>query len=161
MPLARNSSQVSAAFFFACTCGVIEEELDAVQRLFVQHLHSRECYCSRSNFLGTRDRRQLDLLGDVHVDAAIVVLAKLLLQRSDELPERLALVSHDVRQQQAVQQAVAFRKVLRDADAARLLATDENRLREHQVDDVLEADAVLDAICGHAWRRCGRASSSC
>src|ERR1700761_8848059 len=79
----------------------------------------------------------------MHVDTSVVVLAKLLLQRRNKLPQRLAFVSHHIRDQQAVQQAIALRKMLRDADTAGLLATDENRLRGHQIDPVLEAEAVL------------------
>ena len=58
------------------------------------------------------------LASDVHVDAAIVMLAKLLLQRGDELAQRLALVRHNVGDQQAVEQPIALGQVLRDANAA-------------------------------------------
>ena len=54
-----------------------------------------------------------------------------------------SFVGHDVGEEQRVEQAVALRQVSADADAARFLAADEDVLLEHEVADVLEADAVL------------------
>src|SRR6185437_6818817 len=99
---------------FCCAQGILEEELDAVQRLLVQHLHAGKRSGYRRNRLRARNRRLLDLLGDVHIDAPVVVFAELLLQRCHELAKRLVLVSHNVREEQTVQQTVTLRQVLRD-----------------------------------------------
>ena len=60
----------------------------------------------------------LQLLGDVHVDAVVLMFAELFLQRCDELAEGLLLIGHDVREQQRVEQAITFGEMLADADAA-------------------------------------------
>ena len=79
----------------------------------------------------------------MHVDAPVLVLAKLLLQRSDNLSQRLTLVRHYVGEQQGIQQPIALRQVAADADAARLLAADQDLLFQHQVAHILEADPVF------------------
>ncbi len=58
-------------------------------------------------------------------------------------PESLLLVGHYVGEQQRVEEPVAFGQMLADTDAARLFAANEYLAREHQVDHVFEADAVL------------------
>ncbi len=79
----------------------------------------------------------------MHVDAAVLVLAELGLEGGDELAEGLLLVGHDLGEEERVEQAVALREMAADADAAGLFAADQDLLREHEVADVLEADAVL------------------
>ncbi len=80
---------------------------------------------------------------DVHVDAAVEVCTELRLQPGDKFPECFLLVRHDVGDQQGVQDAVALRQVALDADAAGFLAAHENVVRQHEVDDVFETDAVF------------------
>ena len=105
--------------------------------------------------------RVLDVVGDVQVDAAVLVLAVLGLQVGDELAERLAFLGHHVGEQQRVEQAVALGQVALEADAARLLAAHDDFALQHVVADKLEADAVLDELAAVLRRRCGRASWWC
>ncbi len=71
------------------------------------------------------------------------MLAKFLLQRSHQLTQRLLLVRHHLRQQQAVQHPIPLRQMPADAHATRLFAADQNVFRQHQVAHILKADAML------------------
>ena len=62
--------------------------------------------------------RVLDLVGDVQIDAAVLVLAVLGLQVGDKLAQGLAFFGHHVGQQQRIEQAVALGQVALEADAA-------------------------------------------
>ncbi len=81
---------------------------------------------------GAADGGLLEVFVDVHVDAAVLVLAELGLQRGDELAEGLLLVGHDVGDQQGVEQAVALGKVAADAHAAGLFAADQDLFLKHE-----------------------------
>jgi hypothetical protein len=110
---------------------------------------------------GAGDGAVLDFVGDVQVDAAVLVFAVLGLQAGDQLAQGLAFLGHHVGQQQRVEQAVALRQVALEADAARLLAAHQNLPLQHVVADILEADAVLDQLAAVLLRRCGPASWWC
>src|SRR5437868_209606 len=79
----------------------------------------------------------------MHVKPGIVMFAVLGLQSGDELGQGALLFGHHVGEQQAIQYAVALRKMASDTDAARLLAANQDVTFEHEVADVLEADAAL------------------
>ncbi len=106
---------------------------------------------------GAGDGGVLDVVGNVEIDAAVLVLAVLGLQVGDKLAERLAFLGHDVGEQQRVEQAVALGQVALEADAAGLLAAHDDFALQHVVADKLEADAVLDELAAVFFRRCGRA----
>ena len=95
---------------------------------------------------GARNGRVLHVVGNVQIDAAILVLAVLGLQIGDKLAESLAFFSHDVGEQQRVEQAVALGQMALKADAAGLFAAHDDFALEHVVADILEADAVLDEL---------------
>ena len=67
---------------------------------------------------GAGDGGVLDVVGNVEIDAAVLVLAVLGLEVGDELAQSLAFLGHDVGEQQAVEQAVALGQVALEADAA-------------------------------------------
>src|SRR5207244_10447973 len=79
----------------------------------------------------------------VEVAAVVVQAAELLLHRRDDVGERSAEVRDALGDQQAGEDAVALRQEMPEADAAALLAADEDVPREHEVGDVLEADGSL------------------
>jgi len=62
--------------------------------------------------------RRSDVVGDVQVDASVLVFAVLGLEVGYELAQGLAFFGHHVGQQQRVQQAVALRQMTLEADAA-------------------------------------------
>ena len=74
------------------------------------------------------------VVGDVEIDAAVLVLAVLGLQIGDKLAQGLAFLGHDVGEQQAVEQAVALGQVALEADAAGLLAAHDDFALQHEVD---------------------------
>ena len=79
----------------------------------------------------------------MHVDATVLMLPIFRLQGGDQFAKRLSFISHHVGQQQTVEQSIPLRQVSGDSDAAGLLSPDKNVLLQHQVADILEADAVL------------------
>jgi hypothetical protein len=93
-----------------------------------------------------RDDGVLLRFREVEIDAAVLVLAVLGLKIGDESAERFLFLRHDVREHQAVEQAVALGQVALEADAARFLAAHDDFALEHEVDDIFEADAVLDEL---------------
>ena len=95
---------------------------------------------------GAGDGAVLDVVGDVQVDAAVLVLAVLGLQVGDELAQGLAFLGHHVGEQQGVEQAVALGQMALEADAAGLFAAHHDFALEHVVADKLEADAVFDEL---------------
>ena len=84
---------------------------------------------------GARNGGVLDVVGNVQIDAAVLVLAVLGLQIGDKLAQRLAFFGHHVGQQQRVQQAVALGQVALEADAARLFAAHHDLALQHVVAD--------------------------
>ena len=86
-----------------------------------------------SSARGARNGRILEVVGDVQIDAAVLVFAVLGLQIGDKLAERLALVGHDVGQQQRIEQAVALGQMALEADAAGLLAAHDDLALQHEV----------------------------
>ena len=95
--------------------GGVKEKLYAIQRLDLEHVEA-------AKFRGLRFDPShgfvFDFVGQVKVGTRVVMLAVFLLQVVHQLPERLAFVSHDVGQQQRVQDAVALGQVAANADAA-------------------------------------------
>src|SRR5258708_39938705 len=88
--------------------GGVQEELRAVEILLAQDGISTEL---RSLGIGgAADRAVLDLIGNVQIAPAVIVRAEFALQVGDQLAERLPFFRHDVRQQQRVQNAIAFRE---------------------------------------------------
>ena len=73
----------------------------------------------------------LMLVGNVEIDAAVLMLAVLGLEIGDKLAERLAFLGHHVGEQQAVEQAVALGQVALEADAAGLFAAHHDLALEH------------------------------
>src|SRR6516162_377323 len=93
------------------------------------------------------------------VGAAVVMLAVFLLKISHEPTQRLALFSHDVRQQKGVQQTISLRQVAAYADAARFFTADEDVAIQHEIADVFETDAAFmqltTVFCGDAVEHAG------
>ncbi len=85
--------------------------------------------------LGAGDGGVLDVVGDVQVDAAVLVLAVLGLQIGDKLAQGLAFLGHDVGEKQGVEQAVALGQVALEADAAGLFAAHDDFALQHEVAD--------------------------
>ena len=99
---------------------------------------------ARLEGFGAGDGGVFDVVGDVQVDAAVLVLAVFGLQIGDELAQGLAFLGHHVGEKQRVEQAVALGQMALEADAAGLFAAHDDLALEHVVADKLEADAVLD-----------------
>ena len=98
-----------------------------------------------------QDRRLLvGRHGDV--DAFGVKLAGLFLEIAQDAAQRLALHRDQLGHQQAGQHAVLLRDVASDAQAAGLLAADDDRLALHQRADVLEADRRLVNLHSEQFR---------
>ena len=96
--------------------------------------------------LGPGDGGILDVVWNVQVDAAVLMFAVFFLQSGDELAERLAFFGHHVGEKQTVEQAVALGQVTLEADAAGFFAAHDDFALEHEVNDILEADAVFDEL---------------
>ena len=125
---------------FGFRFGIVEPELDAVEGFDFFDRHSGELL--HAGFRSC-DCRVLQVIGDMQVDAAILMLAVFLLETLDQLAEGLLLLGHDVGDEQRIQQAIALRQMAADSDAAGLLAADQDVFGEHQVADKLEANAML------------------
>ena len=64
------------------------------------------------------DSGVLELVGNVEIDAAVLMFAVLGLQGGNKLAQSLAFFSHHVRKKQAVEQAITLGQVALKADAA-------------------------------------------
>jgi hypothetical protein len=86
---------MSRRCWLVCAAGVVEEEFNSVHRFDAAHLHTGEV---GDACLRPCDGGLLQIFVDVHIDATVLMLAELLLQRGDELAECLLLVARYVRQ---------------------------------------------------------------
>src|SRR6185437_9322531 len=91
----------------------------------------------------TGDGAILDVIRNVQIAAAVVMLPVLLLQMRDQSTQRLLLFGHYIGEQKRIQNAIALGKVPRIPDTAGLLATDHDLAFHHEVGNVLEADGTL------------------
>src|SRR5579859_5032485 len=79
----------------------------------------------------------------MQVETSVIMRTVFALQIRNKLRECLIFLGHHRRQQQGVEDAIALGKMTGDADAARLLAANEDVALEHEIADELEADAAL------------------
>jgi hypothetical protein len=126
--------------------GVVEEELHAVEIFLRVNGHAGEDGVAGLESMGAGDDGVLLRLRQVEVDAAVLVLAVFGLEIGNKLAQRFLFLSHDVGEHEAVEQAVALGQVALEADAAGLLAAHDDFALEHEVDDILEADTMLDKL---------------
>ena len=91
VPLARSSSQVSAALGFDFGFGIVEVEFDAVEVLLAEDGHAGKDCVAGLECAGAGDGGVFLLVGNVEVDAAVLVLTVLGLESGDKLAESLAL----------------------------------------------------------------------
>ena len=88
--------------------GVVEEELDPVEVFLAKNLHAGDDGIAGLEGFGAGDGGVLDVVGNVEVDAAVLVLAVFGLQVGDECPKGLAFFGHDVGEEERVEDAVAL-----------------------------------------------------
>src|ERR1019366_2739351 len=93
---------------FGSSLGSVEEELPAVAILLAQDGICAELRGLRLG--GSADGAVLEFVGNVQIAPAVVVRAEFTLQVSDQLAERLPFFRHYIRQQERVENAIAFRE---------------------------------------------------
>ena len=103
----RSAEQYPCFGSIAVRWGV-EEKLDAIEIFFLQHVISPES----QRALGPRplDGILFHLFGNMQIAPPVLVGAEFTLQIRNQLAERLALLRHNIRQQQAIQDAIALRQ---------------------------------------------------
>src|SRR5215831_15494859 len=74
------------------------------------------------------------------VHAAIMVFAKLRVQRRQQFAKRFPMPGHQLRQKESRDRGVALGKIQTRTDAAALFAANQNVLLQHQLANVFEAD---------------------
>src|SRR5438270_12694810 len=142
--LSAGGAQQDPGFSAAVLDGRIKKELDAVEVLFAQNfVASQQGRVFRGS---TRDGCVFYVIGNSQIAARIEMRAVLRLKRRDKLAQALALVGHYIGEQESVEQAVALGQMALEADAAGLFAADQDLPLQHEVADVLEADAALQQL---------------